>query len=136
MKQYHDMLDHVINNGSKKNDRTGVGTISSFGYQTRFDLSNGFPLVTTKKLHLKSVIHELLWFISGDSNIDYLNKNGVTIWDEWADANGDLGKIYDPTLNIFKEPMPVDIVGIACSSWTLNTNTGIYTSPVANPHLL
>ena len=70
MKQYHDMLDHVIKNGSKKNDRTGVGTISSFGYQTRFDLSNGFPLVTTKKLHLKSVIHELLWFISGDSNID------------------------------------------------------------------
>jgi thymidylate synthase len=107
MKQYHDMLDHVIKNGSKKNDRTGVGTISSFGYQTRFDLSNGFPLVTTKKLHLKSVIHELLWFISGDSNIDYLNKNGVSIWDEWADANGDLGKIY----------------GVQWRSWKKNDNT-------------
>ena len=94
MKQYLDMLDHIINNGFEKSDRTGVGTISTFGYQTRFDLSNGFPLVTTKKLHLKSVIYELLWFIRGDSNIKYLNENGVSIWNEWADSNGDLGKIY------------------------------------------
>ncbi len=94
MKQYLDLLNHIIENGVEKSDRTGIGTLSTFGYQTRFDLSKGFPLITTKKLHLKSVIHELLWFINGDSNIDYLNKNGVSIWNEWADNNGDLGKIY------------------------------------------
>ena len=94
MKQYLDLLNHIIENSIEKSDRTGVGTLSTFGYQTRFDLSKGFPLITTKKLHLKSVIHELLWFIKGDSNIDYLNKNGVSIWNEWADTNGDLGKIY------------------------------------------
>ncbi len=94
MKQYHDLLNHIIENSIEKSDRTGVGTLSTFGYQTRFDLSKGFPLITTKKLHLKSVIHELLWFIKGDSNIDYLNKHGVSIWNEWADINGDLGKIY------------------------------------------
>ena len=94
MKQYLDLLSHIIENGVEKKDRTGVGTISTFGYQTRFDLSKGFPLITTKKIHLKSVIYELLWFINGDSNIDFLKNNGVSIWDEWADASGNLGRIY------------------------------------------
>lgn len=94
MKQYLDLLHHVINNGSKKPDRTGTGTISVFGYQMRFDLNQGFPLLTTKKLHIKSIIHELLWFLKGDTNIHYLNENGVRIWNEWADKNGDLGHIY------------------------------------------
>ena len=94
MKQYLDLLNHIIENGTEKNDRTGVGTLSTFGYQTRFDLSKGFPLITTKKIHLKSVIYELLWFINGDSNIDFLKSNGVSIWDEWADASGNLGRIY------------------------------------------
>lgn len=94
MKQYLDLLNHIIDNGVEKSDRTGVGTLSTFGYQTKFDLSKGFPLITTKKIHIKSIIYELLWFINGDSNIKYLNDNGVTIWDEWADDQGNLGKIY------------------------------------------
>lgn len=94
MEQYHRLMQHVLDNGIKKTDRTGTGTISVFGYQMRFDLSDGFPLVTTKKLHLKSIIHELLWFLKGDTNIKYLKDNGVSIWNEWADENGNLGPVY------------------------------------------
>ncbi|HEU4988080.1 MAG TPA: thymidylate synthase [Rhizobiaceae bacterium] len=122
MRQYLDLLSHVLENGVDRDDRTGTGTRAVFGYQMRFDLSAGFPALTTKKLHLKSIIHELLWFLKGDTNIRYLNDNGVTIWDEWADENGDLGPVYGAQWRSWPAPDGQHIDQIANLLNQLRTN--------------
>lgn len=130
MKQYLDLLQHVINHGTKKADRTGTGTKSIFGWQMRFDLSEGFPLVTTKKIHTRSIIHELLWFLRGDTNIAYLNQNGVSIWDEWADENGELGSVYGAQWRSWKTAEGNSIDQIA------NLIDGINNNPDSRRHIV
>ena len=122
MKQYLDLLEHILEHGVEKHDRTGTGTRSVFGYQMRFDLSEGFPLLTTKKLHLKSIIHELLWFLRGDTNVRYLQENGVRIWNEWADADGDLGHIYGYQWRSWPDYKGGSIDQIAEAQHTIRTN--------------
>src|SRR3989338_7108854 len=122
MKQYQDLLKHILANGVEKKDRTGVGTISTFGYQMRFNLNDGFPLVTTKTVHLKSVIYELLWFLQGDTNIKYLNDHGVSIWNEWADENGDLGPIYSKQWRSWGSPDRESIDQITQALHLIKTN--------------
>ena len=122
MKQYHTLLRHILENGVKKEDRTGTGTLSCFGYQMRFDLSKGFPMCTTKKLHLKSIIYELLWFLNGDTNVKYLQENGVRIWNEWADENGDLGPVYGKQWRSWEKPNGETIDQISRIIDTINNN--------------
>jgi len=122
MKQYLDLMRHVMDSGAVKGDRTGTGTRSVFGHQMRFDLAAGFPLVTTKKIHLRSIVHELLWFLKGDTNTRYLNENGVTIWDEWADANGDLGPVYGAQWRSWPTPQGGHIDQISQSIGEIRTN--------------
>lgn len=122
MRQYHDLLQHILEKGTEKTDRTGTGTLSVFGYQMRFDLSDGFPMVTTKKLHLKSIIYELLWFLNGDTNIRYLTDNGVRIWNEWADENGDLGPVYGKQWRSWTKPDGQTVDQISQLIQTLKNN--------------
>ncbi|WP_316781303.1 thymidylate synthase [Pedobacter antarcticus] len=122
MKQYLDLMQHVLDHGTQKHDRTGTGTISVFGYQMRFNLQDGFPMVTTKKLHLKSIIHELIWFLSGDTNISYLKDNQVKIWDEWADEQGNLGPVYGSQWRSWPRPDGTHIDQISQIIQTIKTN--------------
>lgn len=130
MKQYLDLLQHVLDHGTDRGDRTGTGTRSVFGYQMRYDLEQGFPVLTTKKLHLRSIIHELLWFLRGDTNIGYLKEHGVTIWDEWADANGDLGPVYGAQWRSWPAPGGRQIDQIA------NVLESIRTNPNSRRHIV
>lgn len=122
MRQYLDLLQHILKNGKEKHDRTGTGTISTFGYQMRFRLQDGFPLVTTKKVHLKSIVHELIWFLRGDTNIKYLKENGVSIWDEWADENGNLGPVYGKQWRSWPKPDGTSIDQISNLVETIRKN--------------
>ncbi len=130
MKQYLELMDHVLKNGQTREDRTGTGTISVFGYQARYNLTEGFPLVTTKKCHLRSIIHELLWFISGDTNIKYLKDNKVRIWDEWADENGDLGPVYGYQWRHWKRPDGSEVDQVA------KLVEGLKNNPHSRRHIL
>lgn len=130
MKQYHDLLSTILEQGVAREDRTGTGTLSVFGHQMRFDLEKGFPLITTKKVHLKSVVYELLWFLKGDTNIKYLNDNKVTIWNEWADANGDLGRVYGAQWRSWRTPNGREIDQIQ------NVVNEIKTNPYSRRHLV
>ena len=130
MKQYLDLLQHILDHGVKKQDRTGTGTISTFGYQMRFNLEEGFPLVTTKKVHLKSIIYELLWFLNGDTNVKYLQDHGVRIWNEWADANGDLGPIYGYQWRHWRTPDGKEVDQIA------NLIEGLKKNPDSRRHIV
>jgi thymidylate synthase len=135
MKQYLDLLQHVMDNGSDRGDRTGTGTRSVFGYQMRFNLADGFPVTTTKKLHLRSIIHELLWFLKGDTNIAYLKENGVSIWDEWADENGELGPVYGAQWRSWPTPDGghVDQIKLLIESLKTNPNSRRHIVSAWNP---
>ena len=135
MQQYLKLLDHILVNGTKKGDRTGTGTISTFGYQMRFDLSEGFPVLTTKKLHLRSIIHELLWFLKGETNIKYLKENGVRIWDDWADENGNLGPVYGYQWRSWPNPdgTSVDQISKVVESIKTNPNSRRHMVSAWNP---
>ncbi|UHS61778.1 thymidylate synthase [Agrobacterium vaccinii] len=138
MKQYLDLLAHVMNTGSDRGDRTGTGTRSVFGYQMRFDLSEGFPVLTTKKLHLRSIIHELLWFLKGETNIAYLKENGVSIWDEWADENGNLGPVYGAQWRSWPAPdgRHIDQIALLIESLKTNPNSRRHIVSAWNPALV
>ena len=138
MRQYLDLLRHVMNHGTDRGDRTGTGTRSVFGYQMRFDLEEGFPVLTTKKLHLRSIIHELLWFLRGDTNIAYLRENGVTIWDEWADENGDLGPVYGAQWRSWPAPdgSHIDQIANVIESLKTNPNSRRHIVSAWNPALV
>ncbi|WP_320196387.1 thymidylate synthase [Agrobacterium rosae] len=138
MKQYLDLLAHVMENGTNRGDRTGTGTRSVFGYQMRFDLSEGFPVLTTKKLHLRSIIHELLWFLKGETNIAYLKENGVSIWDEWADENGDLGPVYGAQWRSWPAPdgSHIDQIALLIEGLKTNPNSRRHIVSAWNPALV